>query len=454
MFKCYGHIAPKTHWGKVVTILYAILGIPLMLLCLSNIGDVMAHSFRFIYWRVCCYMCTRKPKRVPSRRGRSMRSTIRSSGGRYSGRYRSYKHPGMRTSTRSADSALGLSETITRSSYSDTECRYNDTELNGLRQPRSQPTRYSEAVATTHAGDIMAPPITNVSPTSSKKESKQQTQMVPDYERPEMYDPFYLGTPVLFNKYAIDRNESSKGRTFEKFEHNPHTLPRRHYQKQQHHHHHHRSLENAPYQVPPSYEVHNKKNLEIEKPDRLSPPSHVHTNRRGHTSSSPGIMSPMGFAVARHNYKSPRTNKIREDVGSDARYEHYDFDDYDYDANSSSQAAKIKPVPIWLCVFLVVSYIFGGAFLFSEWENWHFLDSAYFCFITLTTIGFGDFVPAQRVQKNAEISIALCSLYLLFGIALLAMSFNLVQEEVINNVKAVAKRLGVIKEDDDDEDDV
>lgn len=83
------------------------------------------------------------------------------------------------------------------------------------------------------------------------------------------------------------------------------------------------------------------------------------------------------------------------------------------------------------------------------------MDSAYFCFITLTTIGFGDFVPAQGVKDNSEISIALCSLYLLFGISLLAMSFNLVQEEVIANVRSVAKRLGIIKpelgEESDDE---
>lgn len=47
--------------------------------------------------------------------------------------------------------------------------------------------------------------------------------------------------------------------------------------------------------------------------------------------------------------------------------------------------------------------------------------------------------------KDAVHSIALCSLYLLFGIALLAMSFNLVQEEVRANVAAVATRLGIIK---------
>lgn len=44
----YGHIAPKTPQGKIATIFYSIIGIPLMLLCLSNIGDIMASSFRWI----------------------------------------------------------------------------------------------------------------------------------------------------------------------------------------------------------------------------------------------------------------------------------------------------------------------------------------------------------------------------------------------------------------------
>lgn len=62
----------------------------------------------------------------------------------------------------------------------------------------------------------------------------------------------------------------------------------------------------------------------------------------------------------------------------------------------------------------------------------------------------------NRVHDKSEIfsqySIAYCSLYLLFGIALLAMSFNLVQEEFIANVKEVARRLGILSDDDDDDD--
>lgn len=88
--------------------------------------------------------------------------------------------------------------------------------------------------------------------------------------------------------------------------------------------------------------------------------------------------------------------------------------------------------------------------LFSEQEpEWGLFNSAYFCFITLTTIGFGDYVP--RTDNRDAIGSAVCPLYLLFGIALLAMSFNLVQEEVINNVKTVARHLGIIKDEDSDE---
>jgi len=51
-------VAPKTEWGKVATIFYAIIGMPLFLLYLSNIGDILAKSFKWSYAKCClCKGC-------------------------------------------------------------------------------------------------------------------------------------------------------------------------------------------------------------------------------------------------------------------------------------------------------------------------------------------------------------------------------------------------------------
>lgn len=66
---------------------------------------------------------------------------------------------------------------------------------------------------------------------------------------------------------------------------------------------------------------------------------------------------------------------------------------------------------------------------------------------SLSTIGFGDLVPgdavaAESLEDAIQYSFVFCSLYLLLGMALIAMCFNLMQEEVIAKVRGCGKKLG------------
>ena len=112
-----------------------------------------------------------------------------------------------------------------------------------------------------------------------------------------------------------------------------------------------------------------------------------------------------------------------------------------------SDANTRVPIPIVLA--FVASYIGVGALLFWWLEGWTPMDAGYFCFITLSTIGFGDFVPGKSLgyeTQEAQIKLVIGSLYLMFGLAVLAMSFNLVQEEVVIKCKALALWIGLMKE--------
>jgi hypothetical protein len=106
-------------------------------------------------------------------------------------------------------------------------------------------------------------------------------------------------------------------------------------------------------------------------------------------------------------------------------------------------------VPISMTLFLLSSYIILGAWLFSVWEGWSYLDGAYFCFITLSTIGLGDLVPGNSIKDTqTEEKLVLVSFYLLMGLSLIAMCFNLMQEEVTAKFRRLAIKLGIIEDPD------
>ncbi|CAL4105003.1 unnamed protein product, partial [Meganyctiphanes norvegica] len=142
-----------------------------------------------------------------------------------------------------------------------------------------------------------------------------------------------------------------------------------------------------------------------------------------------------------------------------------------------------KTVPIIWCLLVIGTYVFFGGFVFSRWEQWSLLDGCYFCYISLTTIGMGDLVPEGTVGGSVRHSASklsqetsnttsgylktlsevesqqvVCTVYLLVGMALLAMCFSLMQEEAIENLKAFWRNLGCMRkkerEDEDSEEEL
>lgn len=106
---------------------------------------------------------------------------------------------------------------------------------------------------------------------------------------------------------------------------------------------------------------------------------------------------------------------------------------------------EVINVPTSLCILVMTAYILLGTLLFSIWEGWDVVTGTYFSFITLSTIGFGDVVPGTAMgQWENEQKLVLCALYLVLGLSLIAMCFNLVQEDVKAKCRWLGAKIGII----------
>jgi len=396
----YGHIAPKTSVGKIVTIFYAILGIPLTVLCWSNIGDAMANAFRFTYWKICCYVYVKKSKK---RRRRMLNRQ----------RAMSMRHPSslnrnrsMRRTQRPSQSKLttqtALENKVTADSSRGTDSTsYSDAE------------RFEE-----HLDRDLSP--------GGKRHAKRSTAEDPAGGKPCLAPINFLDTPKPAASEEANSPQTSS------------SLPASPTEEQT----------GTPRLSARERWISMAKGRAVLRAEKESMKSAASGNSGGGSSGSPG---PPPLTTVTRGHQQPRGGKFATEPGGWGDDQSYYEDEYYYDESEDDiDDYSRKPVPILLSILLVIIYIVGGAFLFQMWEGWPFLDSAYFCFITLTTIGFGDLTPDQKME-DGEKRIALCSLYLLFGIAMIAMSFNLVQEEVINSVKSVGKMLGILKDPEEDE---
>lgn len=343
----YGNITPKTKTGRLVTILYGIGGIPLTMLCLRNIGNLMAGCFQFMY-RCACVNMTYQYIKLKRRR-----------------------------------------------------LRYKFTKrLNGKTKELKEWAKRKQSQMTSQVNSILHHSQTDLNLRNDHSSSKDGMEI---------------------ERLSTKSNHADNEPIFQR-------------STRRHSHH----------------VVHNVDKVTHERKLSLSdrPRESIGTNlSKSHDLSV--IPEDDIFEVIFDDVKNYRTID-RNDVDRKSTTTICSISLRDFDKDELILKARLRDtrdlVPISVCLLLVIGYIILGAMIFANWEeSWNFLVGFYFCFITLTTTGFGDFVPGMGRLDNDK-RVAFCVVYLLLGMALLAMSFHLIQEEVRHKCTKLARRIGLVEE--------
>ena len=88
------------------------------------------------------------------------------------------------------------------------------------------------------------------------------------------------------------------------------------------------------------------------------------------------------------SFQDEKNEECKDDSASDDEEE-------DEDDPMASMGIGANIVMAVLALASLAIFLSIGSYLFTNYEDWNFFDAFYFCFITMTTIGFGDVVPSE-----------------------------------------------------------
>jgi hypothetical protein len=69
-------------------------------------------------------------------------------------------------------------------------------------------------------------------------------------------------------------------------------------------------------------------------------------------------------------------------------------------------------------IFWALGTLLAGTLVYHWLEGWNYLDSLYFCVVSLATVGYGDYTPSTPIAKLFTI------FYVINGIAILLALFD------------------------------
>lgn len=81
-----------------------------------------------------------------------------------------------------------------------------------------------------------------------------------------------------------------------------------------------------------------------------------------------------------------------------------------------------------------VMLILGGAAFYHSVEQWSWLDSVYFCVVTLATVGYGDLSPSTPLGRLFAIP------YIIIGVALLGVFIQIAGKTALQELQARDER--------------
>ncbi len=90
--------------------------------------------------------------------------------------------------------------------------------------------------------------------------------------------------------------------------------------------------------------------------------------------------------------------------------------------------AHVKNRYLFLVVFLL---LFIGTIFYMHFEKWRFIDSLFFCVVTLATVGYGNLVPTTDITKIFTM------VYIVIGISIFLFFVN---NLAVNYSKRLQKR--------------